>query len=309
MKIIKGINRLYIPYGGTVVTVGVFDGLHVGHMKVISDTVKTARRLGLKSAVVTFDPHPAKIVDPSQKVPSIISLAHRIRLISQLGADYLVIINFTPSMAKMSAGRFLKKVLSERLKAKVICVGENFYFGKGGSAGIGELRRIASAAGIKAVIVKPAKSGRRMISSSIIRRLIKRGELSSASKLLGRPVSILGTVVSGARLARSLGYPTANLNPHHEVVPPSGVYAVWIKYGQRYMKGVLNIGNRPTFYGPRDREEAIEVHIFNFSKNIYGKDIEVFFVKKLRDEARFKDDKALVKQIKMDMARAKSILK
>ena len=163
--------------------------------------------------------------------------------------------------------------------------------------------------GFRVNIAKSIKVGRGIVSSSLVRKLITSGEIKKASRLLNRRVSVLGTVVEGVGLARELGYPTANLNPHHEVIPPSGVYAVFVKFHGRLYKGVLNIGLRPTFYAPRDREPAIEVHIFDFKSNIYGHNLEVSFVKKIRDEIAFEDRHGLVKQIKDDERKTRNILK
>jgi len=146
------------------------------------------------------------------------------------------------------------------------------------------------------------------VGSSMIRRLVLNGDIHKAARFLGRPVSILGTIVSGSQLGRTLGYPTANINPHHEVVPPSGVYAIKIKVGGRIYKGVLNIGTRPTFYAPRDSEPTIEAHIFNFKGTIYGSTAEVYFVDKIRNEVKYKDRSELVRQIKKDEALARNIL-
>ena len=236
-------------------------------------------------------------------------MKHRIRIIEELGADIILVINFTGPFAKIRPEEFVKNILIGKLGMRRIYVGENFYFGKGAGAGTAALKKFAGSFSFKIKVIKPVKTGRLVVSSSLIRRLIINGELDKASKLLGRPVSVLGTVVSGSKLARSLGYPTANINPHHEVIPPSGVYAVRIRYGRRLLKGVLNIGVRPTFYSPKDEEPAIEVHIFGFHRGIYGKDLEILFVKKIRDERKYKDRSELMAQIEKDSRAARRILK
>ncbi|MBN2453577.1 MAG: bifunctional riboflavin kinase/FAD synthetase [Candidatus Omnitrophica bacterium] len=309
MKIIKGIRTLKKPIGPSVLTIGVFDGIHIGHRKIIGNVVRKAAARALKSVVVTFDPHPLKVVKPGAAIPSLLSIGHRARLIEELGVDVLVILKFTKAMARISPEEFVRDILVGKLGAGEICVGNNFYFGRGGRAGIKQLEALGRAYGFRVNVMGSVRARGAAVSSSRIRRLITTGRLREAAKMLGRRVSVLGTVVGGARLARELGYPTANLNPHHEVIPPGGVYAVFVRYEGRIYKGVLNIGLRPTFYAPRDREPAIEVHVFGFKKKIYGRDLEALFVKKLREEKAFPDKSALVAQIRADEKEARLTLR
>lgn len=308
MIIYRGIKSIR-KIKGSVATIGVFDGVHKGHRAVINNVVRRASRLGVKSVVITFDPHPAKVLKKGGGAPSLISLDHRINLIRELGVDILVILSFTRNLARYSPERFFNRVLVDLLGVKEVYVGDNFFFGRGASAGAGRLRSIAGSSSVKIEVVRPVMVGDRVASSSLVRKLILSGQLDSAGKVLGRPVSILGTVVRGRKLARSLGYPTANINPHHEVIPPRGVYAVKVRYGNRYLGGVLNIGWKPTFFGPRDMEPTVEVHIFGFRRKIYGKDLEIVFVRKVRDEVRFRDGSDLARQIGRDISASKGILK
>jgi riboflavin kinase/FMN adenylyltransferase len=295
---------------GSIVTIGVFDGVHVGHQAVIKKAVKKARSYGLKSIVVTFDPHPLKVLDPRHFIPSLISLGHRIDLIKKSGIDEVFVIKFSKRTANISPERFVEDVIIGRMHAREIVVGEDFYFGKGARAGVEKLREIAEKRSVKVEIVKHVRKNSRIVSSTIIRRLVMDGRIREAEQFLGRPYSILGTVVSGTKLARELGYPTANVNPHHEAMPPSGVYAVKVRSGARTYGGVMNIGVRPTFYDHgHDKEPTIEVHIFNFHKKIYGKDLEIRFVRKIRDERRFKATDRLIEQIEKDERSAKALLR
>ncbi len=309
MKVIYGLHGFKKITKGSVLAIGVFDGVHIGHRKIIKNAVNEAKKRKLISIVITFDPHPTKILHPSFRAHSLISLAHRIRLIEELGADILVVLDFSPALANISADDFARKILVGKFNAKEVCVGDNFYFGRGARADADRLRRLGRSHGFNVNVLKSVKVGNNVVSSSLVRKMISSGELNKAAVMLGRRVSVLGTVVGGVRIARQLGYPTANLNPHHEVIPPSGVYAVLVTFQGRSYKGVLNIGLRPTFYAPRDREPAIEVHIFGFKKDIYGHDLEVFFIKKIRDEVRFSSSDSLVKQIKNDEKIAKIVLK
>ena len=308
MKILRGLNSIR-KISGSVATIGVFDGVHIGHRAVIGRVVSRARALGAKSVVVTFDPHPAKVLGKGRGASSLVSLEHRIKLIESLGVDVLAVLAFTEDFARYSPEKFVDTVLIKSLGVKEIYIGENFFFGRRAAAGAGRLRSIARAVSVKVVSVPSIKIGGRVTSSSLARTLILSGRLDTAKKVLGRPVSLFGTVVRGSRLARSLGYPTANINPHHEVVPPRGVYAVRIMYGKRCFGGVLNIGWKPTFFGSRDKEPTVEVHIFGFSRRIYGRDLEIAFVRKIRDERRFDDRESLVRQIRRDASAAKGILK
>lgn len=308
MTVIRGFKNLKVNIKGSVIAIGVFDGVHLGHKEVITKVVGRAKLLNLKSVVITFDPHPLKALHPGSNIPSLISLKHRIRLIEKLGADILIIVKFTPSLSKLTPEEFVKRILVDKALIKEIFVSKNFYFGRGARGGVDTLKAFAEKFGFRVNVIKPLKIGGIVVSSTRIRKLISRGDIIKASRFLGRPVSVLGTVVRGLALARVLGYPTANVNPHHEVMPPEGVYAVMVRFGKSLLKGVLNIGTKPTFYGSRDREPTIETHIFDFNKRIYGKDIEILFVKKIRDELRFKNPEDLTRQIRRDKESAKAIL-
>ena len=308
MKVVFGVNSFKKPASGSVITIGVFDGVHIGHAKLIQEVVRRARRNNLKSVVLTFEPHPVKVLRSRSYFPRLVSLSHRLKLIEKLGVDTVVVLNFTRSFSRITPEEFVKKIALGKLNCREICVSPKFYFGRGGRAGVKELRKMAESNGIKVTVIPPVKVQGVTVGSSMIRRLVLKGDIHKAARFLGRPVSILGTIVSGSQLGRTLGYPTANINPHHEVVPPSGVYAIRIKVGGRIYRGVLNIGTRPTFYAPRDSEPTIEAHIFNFKGSIYGSTAEVYFVDRIRNEVKYKDRLELVRQIKKDEALARNIL-
>lgn len=311
MKVISGLKKIKgLASAGSIVTVGVFDGVHVGHAHLLKNMVRRAKALGAKSVVLTFDPHPLKVLNKSSEAPSLISLKHRVRLIEREGVDYLVMLRFTRSASRIPPEEFIKKILVDGLSLKEIYVGENFYFGKGAKAGVDTLRNFGMIFDFKVRVIKPVKVDRKVVSSSSIRSLILKGKIGKARKFLGRPVTILGTVVSGFSRGRELGFPTANVNPHHEVIPPAGVYAVKVNYRGRLLNGVLNIGVRPTFFrGGKDIEPTTEVHIFDFDKKIYGEDIELVFVKKIRDEMKFKTKDDLASEIRRDVSAARAILR
>ncbi len=275
----------------TIVTIGIFDGVHKGHQKILKKVLKEAKASRLKSVVVTFDPHPVKVLSLCAQIPLLMSLDHRIRLIKKMGVDYCLVKKFTKEFSKLSPEEFIKDILVDKLNLKALVTGENFLFGfkeKGCSKLLKKLSKIYD---FKFYSIPPLKIGGEYISSTRIRKLIEKGRLGLAKKLLGRPVTILGTVVKGKSLGRELGFPTANIDPHHESIPPAGVYSVDAALGKKIYRGVLNIS----------LHKIIEVHILNFNKNIYGRDIEVIFKQKIRNEKKFKTLESLRRQISLDI--------
>ena len=219
--------------------------------------------------------------------------------------DRCVVIRFNRRFSNLSPERFVKGILVDRLNAARVVVGDNFVFGNGQKGSPATLKRLGRRYDFSVESIKPVKAGSRVISSSHIRHLISMGDLSAAARLLGRPVSVLGTVIHGDKRGRIIGYPTANINPHHESIPRSGVYAVKIKLQNKLFNGILNIGRCPTFKPYKDAEPTIEVHIFNFKRTIYGRDLEIFFVKEIRRERHFADKQDLIRQIRSDAKKAR----
>lgn len=289
-----------------IAAIGIFDGVHLGHRRIIKAAVRAAKRMRGRSVIITFDPHPLKILRPHKPIPSIMSTAHRMRLICELGADVCAVIKFTRRFSELKPRDFIKKVLVDRFKASKLFIGSNFAFGKNNAGSAALLKRLGPEYGFKVAIVPMVKVNGRAVSSTAIRNLIIRGKIKEASRMLGRPVTVFGTVVSGASRGRLLGYPTANIDPHHEAIPPSGVYAVRVKLGNKRFGGALFIGHRPTF---SEREPVIEAHIFDFRSMIYGEDVEVTFIKRLRGVRKFPNQQKLIEQIKKDDINARKILK
>ena len=301
MKTIFGPRKLREAFEKTVVLIGVFDGLHRGHRYLIRKAVSLSRARNKKSVCVTFHPHP-------KKQPCLISLTHRLRLIEELGVDYCLVIKFNRRFSLVTAEDFVKDILVKFFHPEFIFIGENFRFGYQARGTVEVLKVLSGIFGFKVRAIKELSAEDKKISSRAIRHLIKAGELKEAQRLLGRRVSVLGTVISGAKRGRGLGYPTANINPHHEVLPASGVYAVKIFYREKEYRGICNIGTRPTFDNPEDNQ-TIEAHLFNFKKNIYGQDLEIQFIRKIRDEKKFPGHSSLVEQIKKDHQKALRILR
>lgn len=287
------------------IAVGVFDGVHRGHRKIIESLIRHARVNKLCSMVVTFNPHPGKVIRGDTAVSMLSSLEHRISLIKSLGVDACIVVDFNKRLMGMQSKYFFKSMLMRKFGMKELFVGEKFSFGREGLNSRQALKEMSDSLGFKLHIIKPVLHGDDIISSSIIRKLIEKGRLDKASRLLGRRVSILGRVVHGRKRGRILGFKTANIDPHHEAIPPSGVYAAYAVLDKKIYKAVLNIGRRPTF---SEKDPNIEVHIFGIDKNLYNKNIEACFVKRLRPEKRFEDLHSLRAQIHKDTLNAKNLL-
>lgn len=309
MKVIYGLNRIK-KFKKPVVALGVFDGVHRGHTHILRSALRTAKRIKGTSIALTFNPHP-------QKEDSLYSLEHRLRLIDKLGIDICIVINFNRTFSRILAEDFIKDILVTKINARYICVGKNFRFGKGAKGDLRLLYKLSDIYNFKLKIFDVIKINHRPISSTYIRRLITKGYLEAAKRLLSRPVSILGTVIKGASLAKRLGFPTANINPHHEVLPPSGVYAAKVVLNNKKLDGICYIGTKPTFSrqsgipqnaGEDEESKRIEAYIFNFNKNIYGRYLEIQFIKKIRGEQRFESHQALVEQVQKDIIAARRIL-
>ncbi len=304
MKIIYRINKLR-KFRKAVVALGVFDGVHLAHQRILREAVKKAKAIRGISVVVTFWPHP-------QKEESLISLNHRLKIISEIGADVCVVVKFTPAFARMAAEDFIDDILIKKIGAQYVYVGKNFRFGKGAQGDYQLLNKLSKAYNYKLKLFDVIKINGQPISSTYIRKLISSGKLKVAQRLLGRPVGVFGSVVKGISLGRRIGFPTANIDPHHEILPPAGIYAVKIILGPKKLKGVCYIGSKPTLKRNNlaypKRSVHIEAYIFNFNKNIYGKYLEIQFIKKIRKEGRFNSLKALRSQIKKDILQAKTVL-
>lgn len=299
-------HRSNFPRQKRCIAVGIFDGLHRGHLRILKKLLADARRRNIRAAVVTFDPHPNKILRPDSPHPILMSLAHRLRFFKRLGIDEVVVIRFNKAFASISREAFLENFLIERLGMRALVVGHDFRFGKMGKGDAGYLRERSHELGYTLAVVPPLKNEGKIVSSTRIRRLIDRGHLREAAAILGRPVSVYGDIVRGRGRGKQLGFPTANLNPHHETMPPSGVYAAWGDLDGKRLKAVLHIGARPTF-GEHDR--SVEAHFLSFHGNVYGKELELLFVARLRGIRRFKSQNELIRAINKDIKKAAQLLR
>jgi riboflavin kinase/FMN adenylyltransferase len=296
MRIIRHPDRkkLHRP----VVALGTFDGVHLGHLKIIRSAVSCARRIGAHSAVITFDPHPQELVAPERGLKLLTTLAEREELFCRFGVDSVVVIGFTPKMKSLSYAEFAERYLVERLGVRHVFVGYDYAFGQGRSGTVAELKALGKKYGFGVTVIPPVRTGSRLIKSGRIRELISQGDFNPAVKLLGHPYRITGKVVKGAGRGRKLGFPTANLKlPKDKLIPAQGVYSGFVD-GK---KCLVNIGSRPTFGAG---SLLVEVHILNFNRSLRGKTIAVDLFTRLREEKQFSDVNDLIAQIKKDIVRA-----
>ncbi|OGP18111.1 MAG: riboflavin biosynthesis protein RibF [Deltaproteobacteria bacterium GWC2_55_46] len=304
MRIFRDPGKLGKIKKKTVVTLGNFDGVHLGHRKIIGKVRERAGRLGCLSAVYTFEPHPLKVVAPLRSPPLIIDTAKKAELVGALGIDYMVIARFTKEFASKHPREFVEEEIKP-LGAVEVWVGHDFSFGRGKAGTVDYLKKLGSELGFSVHVISAYMLGGEVVSSSRIRRLVSEGKVGEAARLLGCPFSIKGRVVRGKAIGKEIGFPTANLFVESELVPAGGVYAAFATVGGRRLKAVLNIGTAPTFGG---KKRCVEVHILGFRDDIYGKKVEVEFIRRLRGERAFASREALVRQIRKDAARGERIL-
>jgi len=277
-----------------VVTIGNFDGVHLGHQALLTEVKKRAHDLKLESAVITFEPNPKDYFSQNKPQTRISSLREKIELFNEIKIDRVHIIKFNQEFSKVTANEFIS-VLIKQLKVKQIVVGEDFCFGRGREGGIKQLSASSMKLNIKNKILMDGKR----ISSTLIRNLLANDKLDEANKYIGRPYSISGKVVHGEKRGRKIGFPTANIHMRHNRPPLKGVFAV--KFQNHF--GVANLGIRPSIKG--EKKLQLEVHLLNFSSDLYGQHVSVIFLKKLRDEKKFKSLDELKEQIKLDVIKAK----
>jgi riboflavin kinase/FMN adenylyltransferase len=289
---------------GVVLTFGVFDGVHVAHRIVIRCVVNRAKALGIDGVVISFDPHPALSILGTAP-PVLTTVAQKTELLEGLGINRVVISDFNEQFSRLSPEEFVRDVLFGSFHAREVVVGYDCAFGKDRTGDRWLLRELGEKYGFAVDVVEPYELEGDIVSSTRIRTAISQGELELAHGLLGRPYSISGPVVPGKGVGRRIGYATANLQLQNQSLPPSGVYAVEVRVGERRFHGILNMGEQPTFGG---REFQVEVHLLDFSETLYGQSIEVFFAKKIRNEKVFASSEELVGQIKKDEVAARGIL-
>ncbi|OAQ20428.1 bifunctional riboflavin kinase/FAD synthetase [Thermosulfurimonas dismutans] len=289
-----------------VVTLGNFDGVHLGHQVLLSESLRLAHELQGTPMVVTFEPHPRKVLRPQASLKLLTTFEERLALIREFGLKAVLVIPFSKALAELPAEEFVEEYLLYGLKIKGLVVGFNYRFGKGREGDTELLKTMGEKYGFRVRVVPPKEVDGFTVSSSLIRELLCRGEVQKASRLLGRPYRLSGRVVKGHGRGRKLGFPTANLEvPPEKLIPARGVYAVKVKVNDRSFNGVMNIGLKPTF---DERDLSLEVFIFEFQEDIYGQNLSVEFIRYLRPEKKFSSPAALKTQIEIDCKLAKDVL-
>lgn len=285
--------------------IGNFDGIHLGHKKIIEAAKRRSRENSTRSCVITFNPHPQKVLG-RKDLSLIFPLERRFEMLEATGIDAVVCLNFTRELSKVSAENFIKDILLDRLKIKDIVVGPGFSFGHRRKGNVDLLRSMGETHGFNTVVADVARVDDQVVSSSAIRKLVRDGEISEANRFFGYDYYIEGVVVEGERRGRKLGFPTVNLDTEWEILPRPGVYATYVRLPDGFHESITNIGVRPTF---EESMLTVETHLFDFNNDLYGKKVGVSFVERLRDEKRFASVDELVAQIEHDVAAVRGILR
>lgn len=292
---------------GTVVTVGSFDGVHLGHQAVIAEVARRAAAARRASVLVTFEPHPLAVINPPAAPPLLSTGPERLEILAQLPLDYVLLLRFDRKLAALAPEEFVRNVLIARCGMQDLVVGYDHGFGRGRSGDVETLRRLGAELGFGVDAVRPVDVGGEPVSSGRIRRAVAGGDLRTAARLLGRPYSVTGRVVRGERRGRLLRVPTINLGgvPPEKLLPPDGVYAVWVEWRGGRVGGMMNQGGKPTF---GDGRRSIEAHLFDFEGDLYDEWVRVEWVERLRDVERFGSAAELQAQLWRDEARARALL-
>lgn len=306
MIVFKSISEIKEKLRHPAVTIGNFDGVHLGHREIFRRVRELAQRTGGVSVVVTFAPHPLQVLAPETGVKLITSPREKAALIEASGIDYLLEIPFDTAFAAIPAREFVERVLVGALGMEHLVIGYDYAFGRGREGDVTLLRELGDRFGYSVELLPAVANGATVYSSTAVRTLVTKGDVKDVVDILGRHYFITGTVVHGQHRGRSLGFPTANLATEDDLLPAAGVYAVKVKLGDQFFDGACNIGTNPTFQNER---VSLEVFLFDFDGDLYGREVWVFFMDRLRGERRFPSLEALKEAIAADVARCKSILK
>jgi riboflavin kinase/FMN adenylyltransferase len=304
MSVEEELSRLS-PDKDTILAIGVFDGVHLGHKHLLAKLIERAGELNLLSLVVTFDPHPQKLLSPKTELPFLASLEQREALLKDAGAEAVIVLAFTQELAQLSAREFVE-LLKDHLSLKELVIGPDFTLGRSREGNVIALRKLGEQMGFTVTVVPPVRINGEMVSSTAIREALAGGDLEKVHRLIGRPFSLHGKVVRGESRGAKLDYPTANLEIEPEqALPAEGVYATWAYVGGRAYESVTNIGRRPTFGGEKS---VVEVYILGYRGNLYGQVLKIDIMERLRSEKQFSSVEALKQQIAEDVARGRAIL-
>jgi riboflavin kinase/FMN adenylyltransferase len=303
----RGLDSTPSGWGRCVVTIGVFDGVHRGHQQIVGRAVERARDTRLPAVVLTFDPHPSEVVRPGSHPPVLTPLRRKAEILERLGVDVLCVQPFTPEVSRQQPAEWVHEVLVERLHAAAVVVGENFRFGHRAAGDIDTLRTLGRTFGFATEGVPLLRDDEVTLSSTFVRSCIDAGDVAQAAQVLGRPHRVDGIVVRGEGRGRQLGYPTANVHSEpHVAVPADGIYAGWAVLHGRRLPAAVSVGTNPTFEG---RHRTVEAYILDFDEDIYGVELGVEFVERLRGMERFDSVAALVEQMGRDVERTREVLR
>ena len=300
MDVIKGPQDIPSPPSECAVAIGNFDGVHLGHKKIIHALLETAEKEKLYPLILTFHPHPAKVLT-ARKIELLQTIEQRLDDLKELGVQMVVVISFDHKFAHVSPEEFVRTIISQKLKAKKVIVGENFRFGNGRAGDVSKLKSYSQTYGFSVRSIAPLIIERSVVSSSLIRELLEQGRPEKANILIGRPYEIEGTVIKGKSRGKHLGFPTANVYPLNEIIP-MGVFISEVGIRSKLLPAVTHVGAKPTF---NDTDIHIESYIMDFKNNLYGERIRIFFLRRIRNEKKFESPEALSLQIKRDLESAK----
>lgn len=302
-QLVRGLINIQPQQGGCVATIGNFDGVHLGHQALLKKVKESAEKLNLQSSVIAFEPHPMEFFLKDKIAPRLMRLREKLSMIAEQEIDQVIVLKFDAHMAEMSAENFIEHVLKQKLKVQQLILGEDFHFGNKRAGDIALLKK----SGLDVITLPSVTLDDKRISSSRVRDALLSGDHTLAERLLGRPYSMTGRIVHGDKRGRMLGFPTANIYMHRKATPVQGVYAVKMQgITQKPLLGVANVGTRPTVGGTRS---LLEVHLFDFDLEIYGRHVSVEFCKKLRDEQRYPNLELLKQQIFKDAEQARNYFK
>lgn len=288
-----------------VVTIGNFDGVHLGHASLLAEVRRQAHALRGPAVAVTFDPHPLQLLRPAQFQPVLTTLADRVELLQGVGADHVIVLRTTPELLQLSANDFFAQVVQDRLQARALVEGINFGFGRQREGNIETLQKLCQHAGLAFTVVPPLSKNGVVVSSSRVRDALVRGDVRAASDLLGRPYRLRGIVGTGQQRGRTLGFPTANLVHPKTLVPADGVYAVRVYQANASWAGAANIGPNPTF---GEQARKVEVHLIDFQGDLFGQELAVDWIDRLRDTQTFTGPSQLIEQLRLDVEQARRLV-
>lgn len=293
----------------SVVTVGTFDGVHAGHRAIMDTVAAKAKEQGARSVIITFDPHPREIISPGKSgIKLLTTLQERAEILEELGIDLLVVIPFDRDFSLLSSEEFIRDIIYKKIGVSEFVIGYDHHFGRNREGTIETIEKLGKELGFKAYVVSKREVGAKTVSSTAIRKAIsEEGNVRQAAEFLQRPYRLNGTVIHGDKRGKKLGFPTANIKPEqsNKIIPKEGVYAVRVRFNNEWFNGMMNIGHRPTFEG---KTQTLEVHLFDFDEDIYGEEVQVRFLNRIRDEKKFDGIDNLKAQLAEDEQKARKML-